>query len=364
MVKKKNPYEQLTDTLYKIPQGFPITENGIHLRVLEWIFTPEEAELASKMKITGETLPKMSRRLRIPEDKLLEKLEIMHSKGQIHHMYSKKDEKKYALLPFVVGIFEEQLFRLDKEFAGLMEEWFHKTKADQIFSHQPALHRVVPVDRVIKYEMEVHSPNEAEEMLRSSKSWSVRDCICRTQQDLLETRKCKYPLSVCLSFSSRENKYDNDKNARAITLDEALRYLKEAEEAGLVHTSMNIDGHLGYICNCCSCCCGVFRGLLEYNQTGAIVPSEYKISINNELCIGCGKCVSRCQFDALEIINKKAITNEKCVGCGVCALVCSKDALVLVPREKTKLTKRPKSVVGWILKRAWKRKVNPLKVIL
>ena len=50
-----NPYEELARVLDTIPNGYPAVEDGTHIKILEWIFTPEEAELASKLKLSGET---------------------------------------------------------------------------------------------------------------------------------------------------------------------------------------------------------------------------------------------------------------------------------------------------------------------
>ena len=126
---------------------------------------------------------------------------------------------------------------------------------------------------------------------------------------------------------------------------------------------MNVDsGHM-YICNCCTCCCGVLRGLTEWNQPHAFVKSDYEISIEEEACIGCGKCIKRCQFNALEIIDKKCVSNDRCVGCGVCAIVCPKDAMSLVPRKASEVTKRPKDLIRWMFKRAFSRKINLFKLL-
>ncbi len=368
--KSMEPYEKLTKTLNTIPNGFPTIEDGTHLRLLEWIYEPEEAELASKLKLSAETVKKMSRRLKIPEDELTKKLEIMESKGQLRITRSRgrfprrksKGQIKYGLLPFVVGVYEEQIHRMDAEFASLFEEYVQKTKGAIIFSTKPAIQRVVPVKSVIKTELEIHPYNQVEQMILNAKSWGIRDCICKKQQELIGD-PCKYDDRVCLVFSGRENKYEESHQTTTITMEESLQILKETEEAGLVHTSMNIeDGH-SYICNCCTCCCGVLRGFVEWGQPQAFVKSDYVIDIDEETCIGCGKCIDRCQFNALSIVDKKCVSNDNCVGCGVCALVCPTDALSLIDRNPKETKKPPKNILMWMLKRAFSRKVNLLKII-
>ncbi|MBY8998978.1 MAG: 4Fe-4S ferredoxin, partial [Candidatus Thorarchaeota archaeon] len=105
-----NPYEKLAKVLDTIPNGYPPADDGSHLRVLEWIFTQEEAELASQLKLSGETSDEVSIRLNRPSEELEKLLDVMHEKGQINSwMSTRLGAKKDGLMPFAVGIYEEQL---------------------------------------------------------------------------------------------------------------------------------------------------------------------------------------------------------------------------------------------------------------
>ncbi|MHA1221561.1 MAG: hypothetical protein ACTSQB_07495, partial [Candidatus Heimdallarchaeota archaeon] len=97
-------YIRLGETLNRIPNGFSMKKDGLYLKLLKWIFEPEEAEIASRMKLIGESLKKMSKRLKIPLEKLTPKIQTMHKKGQIRIIHTKR-KIKYGLLPFVVGIY-------------------------------------------------------------------------------------------------------------------------------------------------------------------------------------------------------------------------------------------------------------------
>ena len=45
-------------------------------------------------------------------------------------------------------------------------------------------------------------------------------------------------------------------------------------------------------------------------------------------CIGCGKCVKVCKFDAIKVENNHAfIDPEKCKNCGMCAKECPTNAI-------------------------------------
>ena len=51
-MSNEDVYRRLAQRLDAIPNGFSATESGVELRLLEKIFTPEEAELASVMRLT------------------------------------------------------------------------------------------------------------------------------------------------------------------------------------------------------------------------------------------------------------------------------------------------------------------------
>ncbi|MDD3242903.1 MAG: 4Fe-4S binding protein [Eubacteriales bacterium] len=57
-----------------------------------------------------------------------------------------------------------------------------------------------------------------------------------------------------------------------------------------------------------------------------------KAFINDSKCVGCGRCKTACQFDAIsgEIRQSFSVDPAKCVGCGECAEKCAKDAITLI----------------------------------
>jgi ferredoxin len=348
--------------LNTIPNGFNLTDDGTHLRVLQWIFTPEEAELTSRLKLSGETIEVMSERLEIPPNELTKTLDNMVNKGQIRRFVTFSGNVRYALMPFVVGIYEDQLERMDKEFAEIMEEYFEKTGYSELFGTQPPVHRIIPVNKAITPELSIFPYDTAENLLENAQSWGVRECICKKHQELLG-EKCQYSKNVCLTFSSLPDAYVESDVTKSLTKQEAIELLKQAEEEGLVHNSMNVQQGHDYICNCCGCCCGVIRGLTERDQPAAFVKSNYHIHIDKELCIACGDCEDRCQFGALEVEETCEVDLKKCVGCGVCVLTCEDEALILVERADTDKVTPPEDLKSWMMKKALSRRVDPRKHI-
>ncbi|MBU1877668.1 MAG: 4Fe-4S binding protein, partial [Chloroflexi bacterium] len=316
----KNVYRQLAQTLDAIPNGFPSTESGVELRLLAKIFAPEEAALATVMRLDLEPAGVIAARAGVKPETVTSNLKAMARKGQIR-AGRRSGELAFGLLPFAVGIYEEQLPRLDAELATLFEQYYQEAQGS-FTRYAPPIHRVIPVEEAVPAGVEIYAYEQATALLENAQAWGVRDCICRVQQQLVG-KGCDRPVANCLSFAPVPGVFDHSEVTRAISKEEALRLLHEAEEAGLVHSPGNYrDGHF-YICNCCTCCCGVLRGVAEFGHPTAVASSGFLAVVDDEACIGCGDCLARCQFGALAVPDDLCLVDAvRCVGCGLCASAC------------------------------------------
>ena len=359
-----NPYEELARVLDTIPNGYPAVEDGTHIKILEWIFTPEEADLTSKLKLSGETAEEIAQRLDRPIDELESLLDTMLTKGQINSWMSKSaGARKYGLMPFVVGIYEEQVNRMDEELAKLLADYMHRTK-QKMTAMEPVIFQVLPVNKSISTELEIHPYQKAEHLIESASSWGVRECICKKQKELIG-EPCSYPTTVCLAFVPKvENYFDGSEVTKPITKEESLRLLKEAEDAGLIHCTYNVKAGTTYICNCCSCCCGVIGNLGEYERPRDLIKTDFIMKVDSEFCTACGTCLDRCQFGALSIPDDVlVIDRDRCIGCGVCAIVCPESALGIVKTETSEKPPTPENQMDWMTQRAMSRGVDPSDIL-
>ena len=175
-------YRRLAKRVNEIPNGFPATESGIELELLAKMFAPEEAHLASVMKLRPEPAAEIAERATVDSDTALEHLEAMAAKGLIS-VSEASDGSMFSLRPFVVGFYEEWLPRMDEAFASLFERYYQETHGG-LLGEGPAVHRVIPVDAAVPFEVEIFPYESARALLESAKSWGVRDCICRVQQQI------------------------------------------------------------------------------------------------------------------------------------------------------------------------------------
>ncbi len=347
-------YRHLAKRLDAIPNGFPPTQSGVEVRLLAKLFTPEEAALAAVMRLTPEPPTDIAARLGIDPADARRRLKDMARRGLILAVRG-ESQLHFGLLPFVVGIYELQLSRLDAELAALFEEYFLETRGGTTSVAEPAIHRVIPVEEAVPFDLEIFPHERASQLIESAKAWAVRDCICRVQRRLIG-QGCNHPVENCISFAPVEGAFDQDEAARVITKEEALRILHEAEEAGLVHSTGNYrDGHF-YICNCCTCSCGILRSVAEFGIPTAVAHSGYRAIVDMAMCSGCEDCVARCQFKAIAVPEGVAeVDHSRCVGCGLCVTACSVGALRLERRPEGDVLPLPTNQAEWLALRAQQR---------
>jgi ferredoxin len=148
-------------------------------------------------------------------------------------------------------------------------------------------------------------------------------------------------------MSDTAGAFDGAPGIRALTLEQALETLQRAAEAGLVHTVGNTRDEVEYVCNCCTCSCGILRGMAELGMANVVARSAFVNRVDVALCAACGACLERCAFDALALEEVARVDVRRCVGCGVCVLACPEGALALVRRPAEEVLAPPETYAEW-----------------
>jgi ferredoxin len=268
----------------------------------------------------------------------------------------------FGLMPFVVGVYEAQNGRIDAELAHLFEDYYRQA-FKQTLAIQPSFHRVIPVGESIRVGLEIQPFESASQILQNAQAWGVLDCICRTQKALIG-EACRHPVDVCLILSQTPGAFDHSSLIRPLTLEQGQAALQRAADAGLVHSVSNVREEITYICNCCTCACGILRGVVELGMANVVARSAFVNQVDETLCIGCEDCVDSCQFQALSLQEFVIhIDRVCCVGCGVCVASCLEGALGLVRRPPEEVLPVSGSEADWRVWRSGARGIDLQRVL-
>ena len=332
MRREKDIYRRLARHLDGLPGGFPSTSSGVELRILRRLFSPEEAETALRLTVIPEEVGAIARRAGLEASEAARRLEGMARRGLIFSLHPEGRPPRYMASQFVIGIWEYHVNDLDLELVRDMEEYIPRLLDFETWRKAPQL-RTVPVGRSLPVEHRVMSYEIAENLARSQTKFLVAPCICRRERKIAGDA-CGRPEESCLVFGSAVDYYSRNGIGRVIDLEETLRILSEADDAGLVLQPSN-SRKIANICCCCGCCCGVLRTINRHPKPASIVSTPFYASSVPETCAGCGLCQQRCPMEAVAVVDGRVrLDRDRCIGCGLCVSTCPSASLTLVRKAE------------------------------
>lgn len=334
-------YKRLRKHLDTMPVGFPSTRSGVELKILRHLFTPDEARVAMHMTHgfdTAETIGQRAGKDGISQTQCENHLRDMAAKGSIlcRMAQTAGEPPRYALMPFVVGMYEFQIRRMTPELYEDAARYFREAFGLTYLSTAVPQMRVIPIGQSVTENHRIATYDEIRKLVAAADGKiGVTDCICRQGRDLIG-KPCKKTdrRSLCLGFRDYFDTYRREGWIREISEQEALDILDQSEKEGLVLQSTNEQAPQA-VCACCGCCCGVLATLKAVPNPAEFTASNFYARIDADACVGCGLCADRCHMDAITVVDKKTVIDPlKCIGCGVCVPACKLGAMRLEQKER------------------------------
>ena len=351
-------YQKLLEVMKKRGGAYSGMDIPEFYAMVEELFTPEEAEVNNAMPRGPFTAKDLAREMGREEAELEPILEAMADKGLC--MAVKMNEVQcYQSARFMVGILEYQFMpgkttERHKKLARLIQAY--KKACDRQTDLAAAAFpttRVITVDRAVAANNQVHTYDQVQTYIDRYEPIAVTSCYCRHAAALRDEDVHGLPSDVCMQFGLGAQFAIERLGGRKVTKEEAREVLNRAEEAGLIHMSMNTAEDLGFLCNCDRWHCVTVKHALAKPKPALYFYSGFEPRFNGERCLGCGTCLERCPAEALALVGEEGppqVDRDRCFGCAVCATGCPSEAIAMVNRTGFPETPKNGKALGEAIK--------------
>lgn len=348
----KTGYTGLVERLNRFSQGAAPSESLF--KILKILFSEQDAARVSQLPIRPFTVKRAARIWKLSEVETRKILEDLAERAILLDV-EKDGVQTYVLPPPMIGFFEFSLMRLrgdidQKVLSELLHQYVHEeddflkalfmtgeTQVGRIFVHEPSIPEPDAVSLcILDYE-------RATEVIKTASHRGISLCYCRHKMAHLD-RACAAPQEICMTFNDPARALIKHRHARSVSEEECLDLLQVAWDHKLVQFGSNVREGIGFICNCCGCCCEAMASARRFGLMHPIHTTNYLPALQDEKCKGCGRCVSVCPVAAMSLISANdprkpkrklaRLSEEICLGCGLCVRECPDGAIALKERPQ------------------------------
>jgi len=343
MAKGDNVYRELQMHLDRQPVGYPKTISGSDIKVLKYIFTPEEARIAMFLDYRFQSLELICEKAAshgYTQDEVKENLHQIAKKGGIGYRH-RDGQIFYCNMPLVVGMYEGFLNNLSPAFIEDFEKYTGSPSFGiSLISTAVPQMRTIPIAESITPEHQVSTFDHVSVLMEKSPGpFAVVDCICRKKK-AMQGEKCRVTdkKETCMAVNEVATAALTHGIGREISKQDAIDLLAENTKAGMVLQPSNTQ-EIEFVCSCCGCCCGMLDLHKQLPRPLDFWAANYFAVMDMDKCTQCGICAKKCQVEAITLKKKKGkitkvkLKTKKCIGCGNCVAACKFEAIALVKKE-------------------------------
>jgi len=331
-----------------------------HRKIFELMkifWNEEEIKILSHFNNVGIKISRkeLAEKTNMSEEEIEEKLRRSARNGTI-----RRSGEDYRLLPISPGIFEMYFIRRKDS-----QENLHKVAEiyRYIFKNRlnhpedlenddnirrgfrpllpyDAEEKLIKIDEYLDVETQVLPYEVVRDMIDKNESFAVVPCQCRLIGEYTG-EPCKHaPAEMGCFLTGEAAERQIAYGAKRLTKEQAIEFIRETEKAGLVHNTVADTSKetSRWICNCCSCHCGVLLPAKLYHYKG-VFQTNFTPEFDMSLCTKCEICMEKCPNEAIYHVwpiksdssdEKMKVREEMCIGCGTCAANCPNNAIKMV----------------------------------
>jgi ferredoxin len=347
-------YDRLVKRLNKFPQGAPPSK--LLYEILKRLMSEQEASRVALVPIKPFTAKTAARAWKTSLLEAEKTLDALAGRALLLDVAGRKN-RYYVLPPPMAGFFEFSMMRLrgDLDQQVLAKLYYQYITVEEDFikalftQGETQLGRVFVNEPVLSSEQALHvlDYERASEVITTASHRGVGLCYCRHKMEHAG-QACDAAMDICMTFNNTAASLIRHGYARAVDAAEGLALLDEARGRNLVQFGENVRKSVGFICNCCGCCCEAMIAARRFGILHPVHTTNFLPAVDVEKCTGCGECAAVCPVEAMTTVSandplhprkKKARLNENlCLGCAVCVRVCKTKSLRLVTRAERVIT--------------------------